>query len=291
MRSRILLNGFLLLLAIGLGIVVFWDRGRDQADPAMPLTELDPQEVSRIRVEAPERTPVELEKDGDTWKLVSPFRLPANGVRARALADAAAARSRGRFPESDLELEEFGLDPPRVKLQLNDLDLLFGDTDPLKGRRYVLVDGTVHLIADTFFHHLTAAPPAFVHLAPLGPDPQITALTLLDAELRRSEGEWTVSHQGPAISADALTVVVEAWRRAQAFSVKRWQDEQESMGAVAVSLDPDETIAFQVARAEGAVLLQRADLGIQYHLPPAVGERLLRLRAPQADSQNQGSGG
>ena len=284
MRSRLLLNAFLLLLAVGLGLVVIWEPGKEKPGEPVKLTALDPETISHIRIESRGREPVQLVKEHETWQLVLPLSLPANGFKAETLAKAAAATSHGQFPQEDRELAPFGLDPPRARLQLGDEELLFGDTEPLQGHRYVLANGMVHLITDRFYHHLMAGAPGFVHPAPLGPDPRPVAIKLPDAEARRSEGQWTALPQGLEVSADAVAALVEAWRHAQATSVKRADDALTPQGSVTIEFEESDTIRFEFARSESEVILVRTDLDLQYHLPKASGERLLRLAPAEAES-------
>ena len=60
------------------------------------------------------------------------------------------------------DLAPFNLNPAPILVQLDDLELSIGSTDPVNGWRYVQIGGLIHLIADGFYHHLTAPPEAWL---------------------------------------------------------------------------------------------------------------------------------
>jgi len=155
MSRRSLLNLSLTLLVLGL-ILWVW---RLQPQPLPPLTPLQPQQVERIRISDDKGREIRLAKRAGHWWL---DQSPADEERIEQLLGICTTPSLRRFPGAEKHLAEFGLDPPALRLWLNDLQLDFGTTDPINGWRYVLTGGQIHLIGDGFRHHLSAPAAAFI---------------------------------------------------------------------------------------------------------------------------------
>ncbi len=276
MRSRALLNAALLVAAVGLALLLV--LGRPEPEQTQRLTELDPAAIARVRIETPDAEPMEAVRQGEDWRLRTPFQLAANAFRMDTLTRAAEAASHARYQVAEEELARFGLAPPQATLHLNDTALAFGDTEPLSGRRYVRVRGEIHLVDDRFLTQLTSPPASFVHPGPLGPDPKLLELQLPDAHLTLGEKGWQLVPEDRAVSRDALVALVAEWRHAQALLVRALDPDLDAGAEVTVRLaDQSEPVRFRVARGEERIVLARPDAGVQYQFTPGTGGRLLDL--------------
>ena len=183
------------------------------------------------------------------------------------------AESHTRFAAVPQELGKYGLDEPSPRVILDGTEVVFGDTDPLKNRRYVLVDGTVHLINDTFYQHVTSSQTAYVDKILLPGNPAIAALTLPDLSLTKGEdGAWRAKPE--AASADALTGLVEEWRHAQALEVEPYAGAA-FQDTIRIALENGDQIDFAVVERTPDLVLARRDWGIQYRLSSQTARRLL----------------
>lgn len=142
----------LILGALVLALVVGWMASRPAPGPA--LTDLDPGAIGQIRVSDRRGLKFALARDGADWRLTHPQAGPADPDQAAALAGLARTPSHRQLPLEGLDLQALGLDPPGLRLELDGRVLELGGTDPVQGRRYVLVAGRVHLIADPIAHLL-----------------------------------------------------------------------------------------------------------------------------------------
>ncbi|MEN8167927.1 MAG: hypothetical protein ABFR65_10690 [Pseudomonadota bacterium] len=149
MSRRILLNLLLSGLILLLALLVWWL----QPIPLPPLTPLLPEQIDRIHISDTTGREIRLHRQAGEWRLKQ---APANAQRIEQLLGICTTPSLRRFPAPLERLEEFGLTPPAIRLRLNDLELGFGNTDPLNGWRYVRLGDSIHLIGDGFQHHLTA---------------------------------------------------------------------------------------------------------------------------------------
>ncbi|MEJ2694895.1 MAG: hypothetical protein P8166_18235 [Candidatus Thiodiazotropha sp.] len=80
-----------------------------------------------------------------------------NWLRINQLLAICHTASLERFP-TPADTSPFGLAPAPIQLRLDGLTLDIGGTEPVNGWRYVRIGDQIHLIADGFYHHLTAAP-------------------------------------------------------------------------------------------------------------------------------------
>ena len=278
LRTRVLANLALVGLAIGLAIVIWLEPWRQQPPAAERLSTIDPGTVNSVRIERAKRAPIVLERRDSGWRMLSPISLPANEYRITALLGVASAPVHDAFRAEGNDLGQFGLDPPKARLLLNQHEFRFGDADPLAGFRYVHYGPDVHLVSDTFFHHLLATAPAFVDPAPVGSDMRAQSVAISNATLRLEAGRWRVDPEDPALSAEAAERLVSAWSSARATSVKDFEPGLDWSDEVQIKLDGQpEPLRFVVARLSHQLVLGRPDLKIQYHFPKQAGLALLTL--------------
>lgn len=150
MNRRLRINLTLLATAALLGVLIWL------AQPAEfpPLTALDPATVELIEISGLSGRQIRLQRDTSGWHSDT---ATADQPRINQLLGICRTASLDRFP-TPADLSPFGLDPAPIRLRLDGLTIDFGATDPLNGWRYVRIGKQIHLIADGFYHHLTAAP-------------------------------------------------------------------------------------------------------------------------------------
>lgn len=155
MHRATLINLLLLLVAGVLGFAVWQTQ---QSDKPERLTNLSVNQISRIDISDLSGRFVRLEKRGDLWQTNE---TAADAERIGQLLNICETPSLMRF-EAPADLTPFGLAVPQIVLKLNDETLAFGNTDPVNGWRYVGYAGEIHLIADGFYHHLSAPAEAWL---------------------------------------------------------------------------------------------------------------------------------
>ncbi len=278
MNSRTLLNLGLLVLVGILVALAIWEPGKEAPPGPKPLTELNPAEVDRVRIERAGQAAVAAERNEDgSWRLTEPRPLPANDYRFDSLVSVAKAPDQGGFPVRD-ELDAFGLAEPRVRLQLNDLTLDFGNTTPVDQRRYVRVGDTVHLIGDTHYYHLIGGIGTFASRRLLPEDGALTAISLPKLELHQQKGKWSVAPEAAEASADDIAKLVDNWRHARAIEVKSWDEPAPQGETIRIHLaGTTAPVQFVIASREPQTVLVRPDWQLAYHLPDSVTEELLSL--------------
>lgn len=274
MRSRALVNVVLLAVAVTLAALIAFAPGDEDGPALQPLTDANPRAVSRVMLETEAGEPIVLRRSEGTWDLVDPLVIAANDLRVNSLLGVLGAPVHLRIDADRDALGHFGLATPRARLLLDSKEILFGDTEPIHGRRYLLYDGRVALVDDAYFSHLASSAANYVLPAPLGREPRPRSIRLPHFRVYRDVDGWRVGPEDAPLTADGIERIVNAWRSAQATAVRRLEPDLPWSGEIVVDSD-DDRLRFDIARTEYEIILGRRDLGIQYHLTKSVGSRLL----------------
>lgn len=278
MRKRTLSNIVLLVVAASLAVFIVIAPDKVERLEHDPLSSENPRAISHVRLELAAGEAIELMRVDGSWHLLEPMRIAANDFRIKTLLRVLAAPVRLRIDASAQQLARFGLVSPRARMLLDGKEILFGDTEPIHGRRYLLYNGEIVLVDDNYFSHLSSSAANFVDPALLGPDPNLQSIELPSMRIYRHAGDWRLDSDDPNVSADEITRLVDSWRGAQATAVRPYEQSLDWNGEIRVKL-ADGSMAFDLARTEYELILGRAELGIQYHLTKATGARLLGLKS------------
>lgn len=160
-RINLLLAASILLL----GIVYQLEPGLNPS-PVKPVTSLDVSQVQQLKLYRQQKLAISLKREGDHWiRLPSPptdCATPDCEMTRPALIRQwlhfAELPSLHSFPAPEERLNEFGLSPPDYQLQLDEQSIFIGSLDPGSQLRYVMVDGQIHLVSDSYTHTLKQNP-------------------------------------------------------------------------------------------------------------------------------------
>lgn len=276
MKRRTLTNLTLFMVVAGLAAFIVFVPERETRVAREALSDENPRAVSRIRLELDQGDTIELRRGGGVWKLVDPMRIAANDFRVNTLLGVLRAPVHARIETSPDELARFGLASPQARLLLDGKEILFGDTEAIHGRRYLLYEGVVALVDDAYFSHLSSSAANYVHPALLGRDPSPRIIVLPGLRVHRDGEEWRLDPADAKVSAESVAMLAGAWRNAKATAVRPYEPTLDWSGEVHVKL-ADGDLSFDLARTEYELILGRPELGIQYHLTKGTGARLLSL--------------
>ena len=283
MRRPTLSNIVLLAIAAGLGAFIALTPGKKPEVAVLdPLTKVDPRAISSIHLEPSAGGTIALLRADGTWELVAPMHIAANDFRVNALLGVLRAPVHTRIDASGQSLERFGLAEPQARILLDDKEILFGTTEPIHGRRYLLFDGGVALVDDAYFSHVSSSAANYVHPALLGRAPSLRSIALPDMRIYRQADKWRIDAGDKQASEDAIARLADAWQQAQGTAVRPYEQSLDWSGDVVIAL-ADEELRFDLAHTEFELILGRADLGIQYHLTKRAGARLLGIE-PTAEA-------
>lgn len=270
MRQRLLINLFLLLCVIGLAVLLLTKPDEKIIEAEVTLTEIDPQDIHVIHVQRQAQDDIIFQKQDGHWIMQSPYKLPANPARINVMLKLLQAHSYDRFSAADNDLTPFLLAVPAVSIVLNDTRIAFGDTNPLEEKlRYVLIKDTVHLINDSLFRQLQAAPTFFLSSKLIPPETTIKSIQLPGVMIDNTEGNTLDGAQHQLIT---------AWQNVEAVSIQKYK-EVTPIDSIQIQLGNDETIIYLITSDAPNLILARPELGIQYHIINTTADNLFPVSA------------
>ena len=301
-----------------------------QETPPLPerLSTIDTSAVQQIRIAPAEGEAITLARSPDAgWQLQAPVQAEAQPFRVDSLLALATAEIRHEVgAAAELDLAGYGLQPARGLITFDDLDIHFGDSNPVGLQRYVQVGERVLLIDDRHFHHLRSEWTHWVETALL---PEADALLAVELPQQRivREGDaaasaaWTLDPPQPQLGSDAIARWAQKWLYARALEVSARApaagtgdsagdgtgDGAEAGDATPAGPSPirvryrrgEQTVQREftlLARPEqDETLLVEANSGLAYHLPAAQAATLTALPESEpepepAPSDNDGAG-
>jgi hypothetical protein len=278
MSRATLVNVALAALVAGLALFLYL-RPRPAGVPELPLSSLDPEQVTRIRVER-NGPPVVLEKQDGNWRLTEPYPARADAFRTKQLLELLHAKASRQMPATDLG--RFDLDRPATRVVFDDRAIAFGTVNELSNEQYVKAGESVYLIP---LRHAAALPQEAKDVTGrqlFGPEEAPVAIALGGTEMALQEGIWRLRPETPGLSQDDLNRWGDEWRGAASLLT------QKSSGAatgepITVTLKNGKIVRLKIVQRDPELVLLREDEGLQYHFSAAAGKRLLTL--PATDSK------
>lgn len=281
LTSRTLLNLTLALALAGLIALAVIEPGKQATPSASPLTSLAPEAIQQISLHAPGQADINLQRVAGQWQMLSPFAAPANQQRIEQLLALPTARSQARYPLAQADADQLQLASPALTIRFDDTRFELGGTAPLGGSRYVRIGDTVHLFTDRYSHLARGPATDFVSPALLDAADTITALTLPALRLVLRDGHWQGEGTSatPAPNPDHLQQLLDEWRQARATAVQALA--ADALGTERITVTTARaTLEFRLRQTDEELILQRPDLGLQYHFPHEAEQRLLSLPSP-----------
>lgn len=278
MRRRAFVNVALAMLVAGLALF-FHLRPRPDAAPQLALSALDPEQVTRIRVERG-ATPLVLEKRDGQWYLDAPYRARADAFRARQLLDLLRAQPSRRLAATDLA--RFDLDHPATRVVFDERPIAFGTVNELSNEQYVGTGDGVFLIPLRYAAALPQDAKDVTGRQLFGPGETPVSIAVDGVEMALQDGIWRLHPETPGLSQDDLNRWGDDWGGAASLLTQQGAATTKGKGnAITVKLKNGKTVALTIVQREPELVLRREDEGLQYHFSAAVGKRL--LTPPAAD--------
>lgn len=286
MKKGTLINLSLLLVIGILVLLTIYEPGIEKPPEAPLLLSMKRDEVKQILIRRDGQETVELAKGDDgKWQLLKPLNIAASEFRIDSLLRITESKSLNSFTADPDKLSGYKLDKPQAELILNGKTrIAFGSATPLDQRRYVLLDNKVHLLNDNLYYFMISAWPTFVSMKPLPPESSITTLQLPKLKLAWQENRWQVEPKQETGSADNITALLDAWRFAAATSVKVYDGNKGDKIAIQFK-DAEKPLQLLLTALEPDLVLARADLGIEYHFPAELADKLLALPSKQNEKK------
>lgn len=236
------------------------DKSHEHQQP-ITLTQISADTIDTITIERQNMEDIIFRKKEAYWYMQAPFSLPANSTRIALLLEILQASSYRKFSAADNDLTPFMLALPMVSITFNDTRLSFGDSSPLEEKlRYVLLDDTVHIIYDHFFHYLQSSPTLFI-------SPKLIPTNVVLAAIRFPY----VTIRGT--NCQAHQKIINAWSQAEAVSIRRYEN-IEPIDRIIMDFTTGEAITFDIISDKPNLILARPDKKIQYYIADQVSSKL-----------------
>jgi hypothetical protein len=277
MKSKVLVNLVLVLLLTGLVLYAFF-RPKEQPDPGIRLTQIKRDDITRITVERRGSPTIQLEKRGAGWRISAPLQTRADPIQVERLADITTATAKHKLPPGDPG--RYQLDPPQVRLTLNDQAFAFGRINDVTNEQYVATAGAIYLVAPFFGYGIPTEVGKLVSRKLLDDAEVPVAFDFGGYRIARDErGTWTIEgaspeQQGKALSQDDFNRWADEWRLTSSLGAEPRRAARGGEHLV-VHFRDGKKVAMEIVQKQPEFLLVRSDENMQYRLGAAVGRRLL----------------
>ena len=227
MKSSYLTN--LVLICVIAALFWFSQQSTTPEVTSNSLKHIDVHTIEDIQLKRENSDDIRLLKQDINWHIVQPINARANTTRVNLLLSLLDSPSHSQLIHpSDEILEQLGLKPRKLSLQLNEHLFVFGDSEPLNKHRYVLYQNTVYLMDDNITALLNANANSFINnrliadqyninsvQLPLFDGKQLSSTDTIAIELNNSHWQSL-----PVInSTDKLTKLINFWQQAEAMQV------------------------------------------------------------------------
>ena len=262
MNSRVWTNVFLSIVVILLSIIILLDK--DNLEKELPsLSDIDPDNISKIEIQRENLETLSFSNNNGEWQIDSPLKFQANYNRIRSILNILKTKSYKKFNLDEVDIEKFELESPKVILKLDENKFLFGTTNPIDQKRYIIFDKTIHLIDDYLFPQLMVNVFFFAEAKLLPKGINIISIDFPNNKLEKRNDSWVSSID--KYNEEKIISIVNKWQSATAVTVSEYKKEDDKE-IISIQSLSGEKINFTIVATEPRLILGRNDKGIQYEL-------------------------
>ncbi|HVY07090.1 MAG TPA: DUF4340 domain-containing protein [Burkholderiales bacterium] len=280
MKAKIWLNLALIGALVLLSLYVYYKSGHDAA-PAMRLTTMKRDDVSRITVEPKSGAAIKLEKRGNSWYMTAPFAVLAETTQVDRLVDIVNANAKQKLANADLP--QLDLEPPAVRVTINDQAYSFGRVNDITYEQYVATAGNVYVVPPLYGYGITTDPTKLLSRRVLAPDEIPVAFDFGRYKMVRDDkgtwaasGDFTTAKDAP-LSQDDFNRWADEWQHTSALSVE--PDKGGGAGdTLVVRFKDGKSVSMRILQKQPDFQLARTDNAMRYHFGVEVGQRLMDPR-------------
>lgn len=280
MKSKILLNLTLIAALVALSLYAYFKPWQEAA-PSIKLTQLKRDDITRIAVEPRGAAAIKLEKLDGAWRIVAPLTAQAEATQVDRLVDIVNANAKQKLANADLA--QFDLNPPQVRVTLNDQAFAFGRVNDITYEQYVATADGVYLVPPLYGYGIPTDATKLLSRRLLDTGEVAVAFDFGRYRIERDDkGTWAASGEFAAakeqpLSQDDFNRWADEWRYTSALSVAPDKSSR-SREQVNVRFKSGKTVTMRIVQKEPDFQLVRSDNAMRYHFGVAVGQRLLDPR-------------
>ena len=280
MKSKILLNLTLIAALVALSLYTYFKPRQDTA-PLIRLTQLKRDEITRIGIEPRGAAAIKLEKVDGAWRIVAPLIAQAESTQVDRLVDITNAVAKQKLSNPDLG--QFDLNPPRIRVTLNDQAIAFGGINDITYEQYAATTDGVYLVAPLYGYGIPTDATKLLSRSLLDTGEVAVAFDFGRYRIERDEkGTWTTSGEfvvatDQPLSQDDFNRWADEWRLTSALSIEPDKNSP-AREQVSVRFKNGKTVTMRIVQKEPDFQLVRSDNAMRYHFGVEVGHRLLDPR-------------
>ncbi|MDN5875015.1 MAG: DUF4340 domain-containing protein [Sinobacteraceae bacterium] len=288
--KRKLLNLLMLVVVIVLAIGVYFASQKSAQPPKPPLTPLNAAKIDTISIEKPGHKTLALKRSKGQWRLTAPIKVEANNANVNSILAVATSPCETSIKPSQVTLSDLGLKPAKYSILFNQTRVDIGAIEPLKYRRYAMVDDTICLISNPSAPGLGSenyANLVSTALIPTGKTLVKISLPGHTAVKNAKSGKWSLAPADPKVAKDAAQQLAKAWQQAHAMWNALTPGTAKAPAKplqVTLSFKDGSQIVYRVASEKPQLKLRRSDIGIDYTVSKAEGGKLLAVAKPKPAS-------
>jgi len=228
------------------------------------ISSLKPEEIHTVAIQTADNSFV-LSREGSQWHFEKPFRWPANSITLERLISIVDNETESRLPAAEIDLATLGLQFPAAIMTVNNTRILFGATNNIGKRRYIMIGSTVYLLPDLHLHFINQGIGGLIDRRLLPRSIPFHTLKLAASSLSKNEaGEWH-SDAGADTKVAHLNQLANNWQTLEAGNIKIYDKSKTPRQKLVATLDNGNKIDFYLMSIKPEIVIARPDIGVQYH--------------------------
>ncbi len=227
------------------------------------ITALSPSAAQNLQIQTADGS-YNLQRQSNNWFLMQPVTWPANNINIERILGILEMETDSRLPAGEIDLNELGLKFPRAILRIDNTEILFGDTNNIGARRYILLNNEVFLLADAQLALMSGGLAGFADRRLLPPAIGLSTLNLPGLTLQRqASGGWLTADV--EASPDQLNTLINNWQGLQARRVQAIDESLTPRNKIRATSDQQQTFEFYLLSIDPELVIANPSLGLQYH--------------------------
>ena len=252
--------------------------------PQQRISKLKPADIDTLEIQTADAL-LTLQRDADGWLLESPIRWPANNINIKRLLSIVNSDADSRLPADEINLAALGLQFPKVVLRINDTELLFGATNNIGKRRYIMLDSTVFLLPDIHLPFFAQGLLSIVDRRLLPRRYELSRLELPELEISRNANDsWQVANADDGFEQDQIARLVANWQDLEAAKIKLFDTGAIPRQKLEIALQDGSKFEFFLMSIDPEIVIAHPLIGLQYHFHADLYYELITLRPHETPS-------
>jgi len=276
LSQRLLVNLLLIVLIAGLAYAGFHFAANDAVETKPTISALNPDDVHSIDIQAADLQ-LRLKRGIEGWDLESPINWPANDTNVGRLLSILDFEISTLADAADVDLSQLGLQQPRASIRFNDTLVLFGTTNNIGERRYVMQGTTLFLIPDVHLAFIAEGLSALVDRRLLPRRAEITSMQLPGLEIRLDENKHWRSNRAVEITQARMVQLVENWQELQATRTSHFDLELMPRQLIEINLADGQAFEFLLMSEDPEIVIAHPNIGLQYHFRSHYYDQLISI--------------